>query len=176
MLFVSAATAQSYLNETGEACPEGFVAAGDYCYTSADYEAIQTGVCEGTPTNEAFLACLAETNVSETIPAPASTPAAVGCEGFISAAGNPSQFQAQQFYDFNATPEEQAILDPDGNGLACDKGAVGSGSDPAEVSGSGSEEASASYATLPDTGGTSLLLTFSALLAGGGLLSLKLRR
>src|SRR5215208_6391525 len=33
------------------------------------------------------------------------------CDDFISAAGSPSQYQAQQYFDFTATPEEQAILD-----------------------------------------------------------------
>lgn len=45
---------------------------------------------------------------------------AVSCDQFISAAGNPSQFQAQQFYDFEATPAQQAALDADGDGFACD--------------------------------------------------------
>ena len=43
----------------------------------------------------------------------------ISCDDFGSAAGDPSQFQAQQFYD-SATPEEQAILDEDTDGFACD--------------------------------------------------------
>jgi|GEM_PF-4995280 len=48
----------------------------------------------------------------------------VSCDDFISVTGKPSQWQAQQFYDFQATPRERAILDPDGNGFACDGGAL----------------------------------------------------
>jgi hypothetical protein len=44
----------------------------------------------------------------------------VTCARFVSAAGNPSQVLAQQFYDFQATPEQQASLDADGDGFACD--------------------------------------------------------
>ncbi len=44
---------------------------------------------------------------------------AVSCDGFVSAAGNPSQLGAQQFYD-SATPEQRAALDADGDGFACD--------------------------------------------------------
>ena len=45
---------------------------------------------------------------------------AVSCDDFVTMFGEPSQYQAQQFYDFNATPEQQEILDPDGDGFACD--------------------------------------------------------
>lgn len=44
----------------------------------------------------------------------------VGCGGFTTATGEPSQLGAQQFYDSTATPEQRAALDPDGNGFACD--------------------------------------------------------
>lgn len=44
----------------------------------------------------------------------------VDCSGFTTMSGEPSQWQAQQFYDFVATPEQRAILDPDGDGFACD--------------------------------------------------------
>jgi hypothetical protein len=47
---------------------------------------------------------------------------AVGCEDFVTMSGEPSQWQAQQFFVFEATPEQRAILDPDGNGFACDGG------------------------------------------------------
>ena len=47
------------------------------------------------------------------------------CDDFISAAGSPSQYQAQQYFDFTATPEEQAILDTDGDGFACDGWGIG---------------------------------------------------
>ncbi len=36
--------------------------------------------------------------------------------------GEPSQWQAQQFYDGVATPEQRAVLDPDGDGFACSEG------------------------------------------------------
>ncbi len=42
------------------------------------------------------------------------------CDRFFSAVGYPSRYQAQQNFDFLATPEEQAILDIDGDGFACD--------------------------------------------------------
>lgn len=48
----------------------------------------------------------------------AQTP--ISCDGFVSYAGYRSQWGAQQYYDFNATPEERAILDTDGDGFACD--------------------------------------------------------
>ncbi len=110
--------------------------------------------------------------------------APVSCDGFISPAGNFSQFGAQQFFDFNATPEERAILDPDGNGFACDDGAIEFGVDPAEAPPEApvseavetpapvaTPEASASMTALPDTGGASLIaLGAGALLLGGGLL------
>ena len=44
----------------------------------------------------------------------------VACSGFTTMSGEPSQWQAQQFYDSVATPGERAILDPDGDGFACD--------------------------------------------------------
>ena len=42
------------------------------------------------------------------------------CDGFISVAGYRSQWGAQQFFDSNATPEQRALLDTDGDGFACD--------------------------------------------------------
>ncbi len=36
--------------------------------------------------------------------------------------GEPSQWQAQQFYGGVATPEQRAALDPDGDGFACSEG------------------------------------------------------
>ncbi len=108
--------------------------------------------------------------------------APVSCDGFISPAGNFSQFGAQQFFDFNATPEERAILDPDGNGFACDDGAIEFGVDPAEAAEAPAEQyapeapaseapaASDTMTALPDTGGPTLLLPASALLLGAGIL------
>ncbi len=108
--------------------------------------------------------------------------APVSCDGFA------SQFGAQQFFDFNATPEEQAILDPDGNGFACDDGTIEFGVDPTEapVTEQYVEEepmlleaagdlpapaASQTMTALPDTGGASLIaLGAGALLVAGGLL------
>ncbi len=105
----------------------------------------------------------------------------LSCDQFISAAGNFSQFQAQQFFDFVATPEERAILDPDGNGFACDGGTIEFGVDPAEAPVSEAVETPAPAATpetsetmtpLPDTGGSSLLLPVGALILGAGLVGL----
>jgi len=45
---------------------------------------------------------------------------AASCGDFRTMSGEPSQWQAQQYYDFVATPEEKAILDPDGDGFACE--------------------------------------------------------
>ncbi len=47
------------------------------------------------------------------------------CDDFISAAGYPSQYQAQQYFDFYATPEDRAFLDTDGDGFACDGWGIG---------------------------------------------------
>lgn len=44
----------------------------------------------------------------------------VDCAAFISAAGNPSQFQAQQFFDANNPAQDPFNLDADGDGLACE--------------------------------------------------------
>lgn len=50
----------------------------------------------------------------------ASAQVPVSCDGFISVAGYRSQWGAQQFFDSNATPEQRALLDTDGDGFACD--------------------------------------------------------
>lgn len=42
----------------------------------------------------------------------------VSCDDFLSAAGNPSQFQAQQFFDANDPDEDPD--DADGDSFACD--------------------------------------------------------
>jgi hypothetical protein len=116
---------------------------------------------------------------------------AVSCSGFISAAGNPSQFGAQQFYDFNATPAEQAALDADGDGFACDDletGVDNLGETDADRSATGEQyvtpttpdtPATSTPATgteLPDTGGPALLIPASILLLGTGLLGLRILR
>ncbi len=79
----------------------------------------------------------------------------VSCEGFG------SEFGAQQFYDSIATQEQQAILDPDGNGFACDTPTAAQSTQP---------EAPVTTTALPDTGGPSLALLAGALLIGGGLI------
>lgn len=101
----------------------------------------------------------------------------VSCEGFISFAGNPSQFSAQQFYDFNATPTEQAILDPDGDGIACEglvSGEAESAPAPAPTSTGTEAMPSESMTVMPDTGGPSLLLPVAVLLVGSGVLGFAL--
>jgi hypothetical protein len=54
--------------------------------------------------------------------APPSSSPQVSCESFTTMSGSPSQWQAQQFLDFVATPEQRAILDPEGDGFACSVG------------------------------------------------------
>lgn len=106
---------------------------------------------------------------------------AVSCDQFISAAGNPSQFQAQQFYDFQATPEQQAALDADGDGFACDD--LETGVDNLGVTdadrGANTEAPATSTATstaLPATGGISLVLLAAVLLLGSSILGLAIAR
>lgn len=111
----------------------------------------------------------------------------VDCEtGFISAAGNPSQFGAQQFFDFNATPAQQAALDADGDGFACDDLETGvdnlgeTDADRASASASAPATSSASASALPDTGGAvspaALSLVAALLLVGGGIMSASIAR
>ena len=85
-----------------------------------------------------------------------------------------SQFAAQQFYDFNATPEQQAAFDPDGNGFACDGGEIEFGGDDSSASAS----ASASVSVLPETGGpvSVMALVPLVLLVGTGILALRIVR
>lgn len=121
---------------------------------------------------------------------------AVSCDQFISAVGNPSQFQAQQFYDFEATPAQQAALDADGDGFACDDletGVDNLGETDADRAATNDEPVSndvtstqyvddgevasnEAVAALPDTGGPALLLPIAglALLSGGLLLKRRL--
>lgn len=42
------------------------------------------------------------------------------CDQFVSPVGYRSTWEAQQYFDFYATPEEKAYLDTDGDGFACD--------------------------------------------------------
>lgn len=122
-------------------------------------------------------AAAAYSNTGE-VPQPTSQPAPtpVNCQdSFISVAGNPSQFSAQQFYDFNATPEEQAILDPDGDGIACEGLLNGEQEGtPAAVPTQQAPASNTGVTELPDTGGPALpLLAGGLALILGGLLLYK---
>lgn len=104
-------------------------------------------------------------------------PEQVSCSGFA------SQFGAQQFYDFNATPEQQAMLDADSDGFACEEGDQGTATTQYEPPVAPATEAPAVTAPaaatpLPETGGPALLLPLSAglLLAGGLAMGLLRRR
>jgi hypothetical protein len=55
----------------------------------------------------------------------ASSGVAATCDVFISVRGNRSQYQAQQYFDFYATPGEKAYLDMDSDGFACDGWSTG---------------------------------------------------
>ncbi len=141
------------------------------------------GTCEGIVLQEDFEACIAEQGgfVPNADTPEVENPAPATCEGFVNSFGEQSQFQAQQFFDFIATAEERAILDPDGNGFACDDGAIEFGVDPAEATVEpaaapvpATQEAAVAASTamtaLPDTGGASLMaLGAGILLLGGGL-------
>lgn len=99
---------------------------------------------------------------------PGSEPTQVSCSGFA------SQFGAQQYYDYNATPEEQAILDPNGDGLACTGGDVFTAADDQYTA---VEEPTPVEPVLPDTGGaTPLLLPAAGLLLCAGLIGMRLVR
>lgn len=107
----------------------------------------------------------------------------ISCDDFISAAGNPSQFQAQQYFDFQATPQERAILDQDGDGFACDELETGvdnlgeTDADRAATQDTGSNQYADNGADdngmteLPDTGGPALL-PIAALMMGFGAIGL----
>ncbi len=156
--------------ETGTACPPGTIPAGEGCQgdPAATPAEQQAGL-------ERFEAGLVEAGLVPV--AEEQEPAApVSCDDFT------TQFQAQQFFDFNATPEEQAILDPDGNGFACDSGQIVFGEDPAEAPTPVDETAppeaappeaapgaAADATALPDTGGPALLLPLAGLMVAAGL-------
>lgn len=140
---------------------------------------------EGLDADNDGLACedsLPSDGGDEMMEAPAE--AAVNCDGFA------SQFGAQQFFDFNATPQEQAILDPDGNGFACDGGTIEVGEDAVAApeqytDGPIAEEPvveepvatapSEPMTALPDTSGPALL-PVAVLLIGAGLIGLRVIR
>ena len=112
----------------------------------------------------------------------------VSCDDFA------SQFGAQQYYDFNATAEEQAILDADGDGFACDeletgvdnlgvtdadRGATGGQYETPETPTATETPAAPETGTdtvLPDTGGPALLLPAAGLLLTTGLIGLTIVR
>ncbi|MBX6764708.1 MAG: LPXTG cell wall anchor domain-containing protein [Rubrobacteraceae bacterium] len=116
----------------------------------------------------AFLACL----LVLVLVVPAAFAQSVSCAGFH------SQWAAQQYYDFLASPAEKQILDPDGNGYACDNGTITGPRNPTSST-PASDQYSAPVSTapstaaataLPDTGGVSPLAPgFAVLLLGGGL-------
>ena len=96
----------------------------------------------------------------------------VSCEQFVAlASGEFSQYQAQQFFDFVASEEQRAVLDPDGNGFACDDGEIEFGGDDGSTA---SASASASASALPETGGPApaFVLAPLVLLVGTGLVVL----
>lgn len=108
-----------------------------------------------------------------TTPEP-TQPQSVSCSGFA------SQFGAQQYYDFNATAEEQAILDPDGDGFACSSGKTGTGGDQYETPdtppASEAPPETGTDTVLPDTGGLAFLLPAAGLLLTTGLIGLTIVR
>ena len=142
----------------------------DGCQASDLPDVAVPGVAPSSPEPESVSA-------EATASASASVPAEeVSCEGFTTISGEPSQFQAQQFFDFSATEEEQAILDPDGNGFACDDGEIEFGGDDSSVTASAS---AASVEALPETGGPSpaaFALSSLALLVAGGIFAARLVR
>ncbi|MBX6764417.1 MAG: hypothetical protein IRY88_12160 [Rubrobacteraceae bacterium] len=122
----------------------------------------------------AFLACI----LISVLAAPTAFAQPVSCAGFH------SQWAAQQYYDFLASPAEKQILDPDGNGYACDNGTITgprnpTSSTPASAQYSAPASTAAGTATvtaLPDTGGVSPMVLGSAVLLLGGGLFLMARR
>lgn len=158
---------------TGNSCPDPFTSTFD----PDDPATAETFTCL-SPEDLA-----AAEQPDEAATGVADDEATVSCEDFIAlGTGEPSQFQAQQFFDFVATLEEQAILDPDGNGFACDGGTIEFGVDPAEdpVEQAAPEQAapeapstaevpsSTGVTSLPDTGGPALLIAVGAALLGAG--------
>ena len=96
---------------------------------------------------------------------------------------------AQEYFDGRANAQEQAILDPDANGVACDSADPadpGSGGDqytPPEVEPEAipepeamPEETPDDTGILPDTGGPALLLPAAGLLLATGLIGLTVVR
>lgn len=160
MAFAATATAQeegdeSFLNEGDSECPEGFVAAGDYCYTQTDYEVVQEGLCDGAPTTEEFLACLEEAEPGLADDAP-RTPAT-----------------DQQQYEEPPAADQEQYEEPPAIGDEPAEPAVDRDEDPyAEPSANEPE-----VETLPETGGASTVMLAAGLtLLAGGLMAHKVVR
>jgi micrococcal nuclease len=103
--------------------------------SEADQEAVQHLIdrfevdCGSLPPSaplesSATASASAEATASQSAGAQTGT---ASCGDFRTMSGEPSQWQAQQYYDFAATPEEKAILDPDGDGFACEDLEPGAG-------------------------------------------------
>lgn len=100
------------------------------------------------------------------------------CGDFVSFAGNPSQFQAQQFFDANDPAQDPYNLDADGDGIACEGLESGAPEDmaasqqptatpePAQTTADQYTDDTEEMTSLPDTGGFSL----SGIAAGAGAL------
>ena len=142
------------------------------CITDAQLGDYLRAIGEGGATRPSTASPSAGSSASASAPAEG-----VSCDGFTTISGEPSQFQAQQFFDFTATEEEQAVLDPDGNGFACDGGEIEFGGGDGSTA---SALASASASALPDTGGPDLAgavaLPMLVLLAAGGIFAARLVR
>lgn len=153
---------------------QGGLAGGDPDGLDADGDGIP---CESLPSGEAEDGTMMPPGNG------AGEEPTVSCNDFTTIFGEPSQFQAQQFFDTVATPEEQAILDPEGNGFACDGGQIVFGEDPAEAPAPAEDDAAAPVdeapvaeapvaddaAALPETGGPALLLPLAGLMVAAGL-------
>jgi Domain of unknown function (DUF4352) len=82
---------------------------------------VNCGALPAPPPAEAETSASASATATATSTPTADEAQAVSCDDFVAyASGTPSQWQAQQFYDFQATPAQQAALDPDGDGFACE--------------------------------------------------------
>jgi hypothetical protein len=67
-----------------------------------------------------YLSLLALALAALSAPVASAQIAPATCDKFVSVAGYRSSWEAQQYLDFYATPEESAYLDTDGDGFACD--------------------------------------------------------
>ncbi len=101
--------AQEFFNNAGPGDPNGLDADSD----GQACESLPTVVADGTPDGAAI------PGQGESTPA-AAPEDDVDCADFVSFAGNPSQFQAQQFFDANNPAQDPFNLDADGDGIACE--------------------------------------------------------